>query len=80
MPTVADLRALIRRLDEIEQKVRRSRGTRPLGGRVLLRIVEDETDDEVLAREGLAREQVEGAHWIDIEFIDSVDGRPAVAA
>ncbi len=75
MSIVADLRALIRRLEDIEQKVRRSHSTRPLGGRVLVRIVEDETDDEVLAREGLTREQVEGVHWIEIEFVDSTDGR-----
>ncbi len=80
MSNVADLRALIRRLEDIEHKVRRSRGTRPLGGRVLVRIVEDETDDEVLAREGLTREQVEGVHWIDVQFVDAVDGRPVVSA
>ena len=78
---MADLRALIRRLEEIEQKVRRSRGARALGRRVLLRMVDDETEEDVLEREGLTREQLgPSTQWVEIEFVDAVDGRPAVAA
>lgn len=76
---MADLRAFIRRLEDIEHKIRRSHGVRALPRRVLLRMVPDETEEDVLEREGLTREQLgPGAEWFEIEFVEAAEGRPAV--